>query len=510
MVKDCYLNRSDFSLVYQCMEIVLTNNFLRFEDVDATCSDFDFGTALHIAASNLCIGAVKCLLGHGANPAFKNEKGQIPADVISNPVDMPLEMADAAAIAKELKQMLLDAVTLSCDISRAMPLNFDHVSGQAFLKSLGIKLGDRVSIAGQKIGSLRFCGPTQFAGGQWAGIELDDPEGKNDGSVGGVQYFKCPLKHGIFAPLSKISKAADHKKSTLKTLHQLKSTYKLQKTDLSRVTSKLDTGSVTSKPLTCTESKVISPSKEVAKSQGGGRGLWSRAISMGSVNSDETDIKLGDRVLVVGQRTGVVRFCGKTSFAPGCWYGIELDKPHGKNDGSVGGVRYFTCAAKHGVFAPPSRVQRITDSMDSLSDIPASKLNHSFPGFRRSLSSSSTVSSQNDQNRLKSFSSKKPIFRRSWSSTSGGSSEGTVKLRKGSQVLLVSSNEMATVRYIGPTDFASGIWLGLELKSPKGKNDGSVGEKRYFTCKQNYGVLVRPTRVTYRGINGGKLVDDIS
>ena len=39
-------------------------------DVDATCSDFDFGTALHIAASNLCTSAVRSLLELGANPAF--------------------------------------------------------------------------------------------------------------------------------------------------------------------------------------------------------------------------------------------------------------------------------------------------------------------------------------------------------------------------------------------------------------------------------------------------------
>lgn len=101
------------------------------------------------------------------------------------------------------------------------------------------------------------------------------------------------------------------------------------------------------------------------------------------------------------------------------------------------------------------------------------------------------------------------MSRHSWSNTSATTTEGLVKLHEGSQVLLTSSNEMGTIRYIGPTDFAPGVWLGLELRSAKGKNDGSVGEKRYFTCKLNHGVLVRPSRVTYRGINGAKLVDDI-
>ena len=42
----------------------------------------------------------------------------------------------------------------------------------------------------------------------------------------------------------------------------------------------------------------------------------------------------------------------------GLWFGIELDKPVGKNDGSVNDRRYFTCKQNYGIFAPPSRVQK--------------------------------------------------------------------------------------------------------------------------------------------------------
>ncbi|XP_005289590.1 CAP-Gly domain-containing linker protein 4 isoform X1 [Malaclemys terrapin pileata] len=492
--------------VPELIRVILKN--AKPKDVDATCSDFDFGTALHIAAFNLCTAAVKCLLEHGANPAFRNDKGQIPADVVPDPVDMPLEMADAAASAKEIKQMLLDAVPLSCDISKAMLPNYDHVTGKAMLMSLGLKLGDRVVIAGQKVGTLRFCGTTEFASGQWAGVELDEPEGKNDGSVGKVQYFKCAPRCGIFAPLSKISKASDHKKNFVRSPSTRSTLVKSKKIDVTHITSKVNTGLATSKKDSSSESTFLA-TEEGMKIMPGKEGLNNASPSTRKNPFDEGEIQLGDKVLVVGQRTGTVRFYGTTKFAPGFWCGIELNKPHGKNDGSVGGVQYFSCLPRYGIFAPPTRVQRLTGSLDSLTEVSTGKMNHSFPGFRRSLSTTS-ASSQKEINRRNSFvKSRSSMLRRSWSNTTTTNTEGPVKLHEGSQVLLTSSNEMGTIRYIGPTDFAPGIWLGLELRSAKGKNDGSVGDKRYFTCKTNHGVLVRPSRVTYRGINGAKLVDDI-
>uniref|UniRef100_A0A2I3GZE8 CAP-Gly domain containing linker protein family member 4 n=1 Tax=Nomascus leucogenys TaxID=61853 RepID=A0A2I3GZE8_NOMLE len=470
-------------------------HYAAYFDVPELIDDFNFGTALHIAAYNLCAGAVKCLLEQGANPAFRNDKGQIPADVVPDPVDMPLEMADAAATAKEIKQMLLDAVPLSCNISKAMLPNYDHVTGKAMLTSLGLKLGDRVVIAGQKVGTLRFCGTTEFASGQWAGIELDEPEGKNNGSVGKVQYFKCAPKYGIFAPLSKISKAKGRRKNIAHT-PSTKAAVPLirsQKIDVAHVTSKVNTGLMTSKKDSASESTLSLPpgeelktvtekdvallgsvsscsstsslehrqsypkkqnaissnkktmSKSPSLSSRASAGLNSSATSTANNSRCEGELRLGERVLVVGQRLGTIRFFGTTNFAPGYWYGIELEKPHGKNDGSVGGVQYFSCSPRYGIFAPPSRVQRVTDSLDTLSEISSNKQNHSYPGFRRSFSTTS-ASSQKEINRRNAFAKSKAALRRSWSSTpTAGGIEGSVKLHEGSQVLLTSSNEMGTV-----------------------------------------------------------------
>ncbi|XP_026524925.1 centrosome-associated protein 350 [Notechis scutatus] len=69
----------------------------------------------------------------------------------------------------------------------------------------GFSIGDRVVVSNVYSGTLKFKGWTNFDKGFWAGVELDEPEGNNNGSYNGIQYFDCKENHGIFAPPQKIS-----------------------------------------------------------------------------------------------------------------------------------------------------------------------------------------------------------------------------------------------------------------------------------------------------------------
>ncbi|XP_068397449.1 centrosome-associated protein 350 isoform X3 [Eschrichtius robustus] len=75
---------------------------------------------------------------------------------------------------------------------------------------LDFHIGDRVLIGNVQPGTLRFKGVTSFAKGFWAGVELDKPEGNNNGTYDGIVYFVCKEKHGIFAPPQKISHISEN------------------------------------------------------------------------------------------------------------------------------------------------------------------------------------------------------------------------------------------------------------------------------------------------------------
>ena len=47
---------------------------------------------------------------------------------------------------------------------------------------------------GSRAGILQYIGETKFAPGNWCGVQLDEPSGKNDGTVDGVQYVLATNK----------------------------------------------------------------------------------------------------------------------------------------------------------------------------------------------------------------------------------------------------------------------------------------------------------------------------
>jgi len=81
-----------------------------------------------------------------------------------------------------------------------------------------LRVGDKVfvdSAKGVLTGRIRFLGNTDFAPGYWAGLELDEPMGKNDGVVAGKRYFWCPNYYGLFAPAYKCVRQDPKKLTTV-------------------------------------------------------------------------------------------------------------------------------------------------------------------------------------------------------------------------------------------------------------------------------------------------------
>ncbi|KAL7748585.1 hypothetical protein RI367_005996 [Sorochytrium milnesiophthora] len=60
-----------------------------------------------------------------------------------------------------------------------------------------LQVGARVVCNGTP-GTIKFIGTTKFASGKWVGVALDEPTGKNDGSVLGERYFDCEPSCGLF------------------------------------------------------------------------------------------------------------------------------------------------------------------------------------------------------------------------------------------------------------------------------------------------------------------------
>ncbi|KAJ3080442.1 CAP-GLY domain-containing linker protein 3, partial [Physocladia obscura] len=170
-----------------------------------------------------------------------------------------------------------------------------------------IEVGDRVSVVRNGIhfeGTLRFIGTTAFAAGEWIGVELDQSEDcNNDGKVGGVSYFECPPGRGVFLRRDAIDKVLDSIANSIVNIANMS------------VNDSSTASNVFANPAATISSPII-------------------------VGATTAKYKLGDRVSVVRngiQSEGTLRYIGKTHLGSGQWFGIEVGKRKGDNDGSIDG-----------------------------------------------------------------------------------------------------------------------------------------------------------------------------
>ncbi|RLN72110.1 hypothetical protein BBJ28_00025498 [Nothophytophthora sp. Chile5] len=69
-------------------------------------------------------------------------------------------------------------------------------------------IGSTVHIHGKHTAIVMFSGSVHYAKGEFVGVALSTPVGKNDGTVKGVRYFECAPSHGLMVRPADVTMAA--------------------------------------------------------------------------------------------------------------------------------------------------------------------------------------------------------------------------------------------------------------------------------------------------------------
>lgn len=117
-----------------------------------------------------------------------------------NPTWANLTPADKADIRKELNEFKRTEMEVHEDSKKFTRFHDDKPAPPAILESdvpFEGRVGQRVFVRGFGQGFLRFFGPHHVVAAPRCGVELDGPNGLNNGTVGGHKYFTCAPSHGI-------------------------------------------------------------------------------------------------------------------------------------------------------------------------------------------------------------------------------------------------------------------------------------------------------------------------
>lgn len=162
------------------------------------------------------------------------------------------------------------------------------------------RVGERVWVNGNKPGFIQFLGETQFAPGQWAGIVLDEPIGKNDGSVAGVRYFQCEPLKGIFTRPSKLTRKvqAEDEANGLQTTPASRATSPLSSSAASVMTPSPAAPSNIPHKSSQPTAKEPSAASQISNLTKTASESISNLSEASSIKKGERELKIGDRVLV--------------------------------------------------------------------------------------------------------------------------------------------------------------------------------------------------------------------
>ena len=61
--------------------------------------------------------------------------------------------------------------------------------------------------------------------------------------------------------------------------------------------------------------------------------------------------------------------------------------------------------------------------------------------------------------------------------------------------VLLDNGIKGEVRFIGHVGDKKGIFYGIKLTEPKGKNNGCIDSVKYFECEEDYGLFVHRSRI---------------
>eukprot|EP01041_Mallomonas_annulata_P007628 gene7628-15615_t len=62
--------------------------------------------------------------------------------------------------------------------------------------------------------------------------------------------------------------------------------------------------------------------------------------------------------------------------------------------------------------------------------------------------------------------------------------------------LIGKGKQQGTVAFIGPVHYAEGVYMGVVMDQPLGKNNGTIKGKKYFSCSADKGLMLRADDVT--------------